>query len=455
MPAPRPSAAGASARSLPPEGAAAAPSARGYRFRLYPSPEVERVLGRYAGAERWIYNRSVQHQRQHRTNGQTVRALSYAELQQLAPAEAPWLAEIPARVQSQALRLAQQALKDSQEVPGRGAPRYRERRGGTVGFSWQSTTDTTLKKISKRTHEVRLPAARGRAPVACRVRVDAGRTPPPEAYRRGALLRAKRDTVGDWWLTMSAAAPAQRAAPAGTSCGIDVGITQSLTLADHANKVEYYDAPPPLSPAERERLRRLQRAMARARRTNPCDSDPCPHQLGECWRRSNRYEHKRRQAAKLRRRAQRRRTDWAERVTTHIADRYHRVGVEDLRIPAMTRSAKGTIDAPGRNVAAKRGLNRAIHNQAWGTTTRRLQDKTAARGGDVVRVRAAYTSQRCGACGHTSAANRPTRAHFRCERCGHSDCADANAARNIHQQALQKNPPARGGDRSPDPPTGQ
>ena len=451
MSAPRSSAAGVSPLSLASEGAVAVSHTRGYRFRLHPSPEVERMLRRYAGAERWIYNRSVQYQRQRRSDGLAVRALSYAELRALAPREASWLAEIPSRVQNEALRIAQQALKDSQVVPGRGVPRYRKRRGATVGFSWQSTTDDTLKKISKRKHELQLPTARGQAPITCRVRVDAGRTPPPEAYRRDALLRATRDTVGDWWLTVSAAAAPPPAAPAGTSCGLDVGVTHSLTLADHADRVLHIDAPTPLSDAARERLRRLERAMARSQRTNPCDAKPCTHQPGECWRRSNRYEHKRRQAAKLRRRAQRRRVNWAERVTTHIADRYRTVGVEDLRIQAMTKSAKGSIDAPGRNVAAKRGLNRAILNQAWGTTTRRLEDKTTARGGHLARVRAAYTSQRCHACGHTSAANRPTRAHFVCQRCGHSDNADANAARNIHQKALQENPPARGGDRSPDP----
>ena len=453
MSAPPRSVASANQPSSPCGGAETALNLRGYRFRLYPSPEVEKVLRLYAGAERWIYNRSVQHQRQLRSDGAKVRALSYAELQALAPHEAPWLAEVPARVQSQALRLAHQALKASLTVPGRGAPRYRKRRGGTVGFSWQSTRDDALTKISKRKHELRLPAPRGQAPVTCRVRVDEGRVPPPEAYKRGALLRVTCDVVGDWWVTMSGLAPAQPPAPAGTSCGLDVGIAHSVTLADHAAKVLHIDAPQLLRPAERERLRRLERAMARAQRTNPCDAKPCTHEPGECWRRSNRYENKRRQAAKLRRQAQRRRADWLERVTTSIADRYRSVAVEDLRIPAMTKSAKGTIDAPGRSVAAKRGLNRAILDEAWGTTTRRLQEKATARGGDMVRVRAAYTSQRCAACGHTSAANRRSQAHFCCEQCGHTDGADANAARNIHYQSLQENPPARGGDRSPDPPT--
>ena len=37
---------------------------------------------------------------------------------------------------------------------------------------------------------------------------------------------------------------------------------------------------------------------------------------------------------------------------------------EDLRVRNMTRSAKGTVAAPGRNVAAKSGLNRAMLDAA-------------------------------------------------------------------------------------------
>lgn len=62
---------------------------------------------------------------------------------------------------------------------------------------------------------------------------------------------------------------------------------------------------------------------------------------------------------------------------------------------AMTRSAKGTVDRPGSNVAQKRGLNRPISCSGWGLLEVRLQHKTLDR---VEQVPAAYTSQRCSAC---------------------------------------------------------
>jgi putative transposase len=39
------------------------------------------------------------------------------------------------------------------------------------------------------------------------------------------------------------------------------------------------------------------------------------------------------------------------------------VALEDLKISNMSKSAKGTADAPGRNVRAKSGLNKSILDQ--------------------------------------------------------------------------------------------
>ncbi len=56
----------------------------------------------------------------------------------------------------------------------------------------------------------------------------------------------------------------------------------------------------------------------------------------------------------------RRRYDFCHKTTTKLAKRYALVATEDLRVCNMTRSARGTIDVPGTNVAQKLGLNRMI-----------------------------------------------------------------------------------------------
>ena len=78
----------------------------------------------------------------------------------------------------------------------------------------------------------------------------------------------------------------------------------------------------------------------------------------------------------------------------------------------MSKSAAGTVDEPGRNVAAKSGLNRAILDQGWYEMRRQLEYKQRWRGGEVQTVNPAYTSQKCSCCGHTAKKNRQSQAVF-------------------------------------------
>ena len=179
---------------------------------------------------------------------------------------------------------------------------------------------------------------------------------------------------------------------------------------------------PGLTAREQARLRRLQRRLARARRG------------------SSRRGRVKTAAARLKAHETDRRRDWVEKTSTEIARRFDAIRVEDLKIGNMTRSPKGTAGEPGRNVRAKAGLNREISRSGWGLLVRRLEDKAPGR---VEKVPAAYTSQRCSACGHVDGRSRESQARFRCTACGYACNADVNAARNIAAgHAVQ----ARGGD---------
>ena len=106
----------------------------------------------------------------------------------------------------------------------------------------------------------------------------------------------------------------------------------------------------------------------------------------------------------------------------------------------MTRSAKGTVESPGRNVQQKAGLNREILKSNWGLLERRLVYKA----GELVQVDPAYTSQTCAVCQHVDRANRETQAWFRCTACGHTANADHNAAVNILVRGVPLARSARG-----------
>ena len=124
----------------------------------------------------------------------------------------------------------------------------------------------------------------------------------------------------------------------------------------------------------------------------------------------------------------------AHKISRVISDSTTHTAMENLPIQNMAKSAKGTEEQHGKNVAQKSGLNKAIIQQCWGLLALLLAYKLA---GEIIWVAAAYTSQRCNPCGYTHKDNRDGR-KFLCKRCGHTSHADCNAGANIEDAGLKK-----------------
>jgi putative transposase len=130
------------------------------------------------------------------------------------------------------------------------------------------------------------------------------------------------------------------------------------------------------------------------------------------------------------------RKDFLHKLSLQYAENQGIVVVEDLKIKNMTKSAKGTEEKPGKQVAQKRGLNRSITQQSWGLFFELLEYKVKARGGKFVKVNPRHTSQTCNCCGHVSKENRLKQEKFVCTACGHRANADVNAAKNIRDRGI-------------------
>jgi putative transposase len=199
--------------------------------------------------------------------------------------------------------------------------------------------------------------------------------------------------------------------------GIDLGLAQFASFAGSPVCIEgsQVQAVAPLKALARQqrRLKRLQRSVSRKKKRS-ANCKKAIHRLGA-----------------LHRRIARQREDWLHKLTTQLAAQHPVIAIEDLRVAAMSASAKGTASEPGANVAQKAALNRSILDAAWGEFRRQLDYKLAAVGGQLIAVPPAYTSQTCSACGHVHKGNRPSQALFLCLACGHAENADTNAAKNI------------------------
>lgn len=187
--------------------------------------------------------------------------------------------------------------------------------------------------------------------------------------------------------------------------------------------------PETLTKAERARLKCLEQKKARQL------AYAKKHQGG---RYSSRLRRTIAQIAKIKARQANRRRDFTHKLTTDLAKNHGYVGIEDLRVINMTKSAKGTVESPGARVKAKAALNRSVLDNCPGERRRQLDYKCRMYGSELRVVPAFHTSNTCGnpACSKVDPASRPGCGRlFVCVHCGFEDDADHNAAVEIDARA--------------------
>ncbi|WP_082992882.1 RNA-guided endonuclease TnpB family protein [Mycobacterium sp. 1245111.1] len=373
------------------------------RFRLSPTPAQLVVLSEHCRHARFVWNLAVEQQQfwqpGRRAPGYNTQSAQLTEVR----AEYDWLAAGSQNVQQQALRDFAQAMRNFFGGT-HGRPSWRKA-GVHEGFRQVGVKARHVERLNRRYGRVWVPKV-GWVRFRWTRAVPAG----VKSYR------ITKDRARRWHVAFAHIPKPIHGPGDGSTVGVDRGVIVSAALS--TGELLHV---PGLTPGEQIRLRRLQQRLARAERG------------------SHRRQRTKLAIARIKAREADRRRDWVEKTTTELARRFDIIRVEQLDVRAMTRSARGTLEHPGVRVAQKRGLNRAIIRQAWGRMVTRLDQKAAGR---LERVPAAYTSQRCSACGHVARENRKSQAVFECTSCGAAPChADVNAARNI---AAGRAVPARG-----------
>ena len=195
------------------------------------------------------------------------------------------------------------------------------------------------------------------------------------------------------------------------SMGIDMGTTHLATLSN-GKQIVNARTNRRLAP----KVAKAQRALARAKRG------------------SKRRQHVKARLLRLKQHEASCRATHLHQQSAELTRNYAVIVIEDLKIRNMTRSARGTVEAPGSNVAQKTGLNRSIGDAAWGRFAELLTYKAARAGGSVVRVDPRNTSNECSRC-H---AITPSRIGdlFSCRRCGLTMDRDHNAALVIEHRGV-------------------
>lgn len=376
---------------------------RTFRYRLYPTRKQEAALGEMLRDHCTLYNAALQERRDaYRMRGASIRyGMQSGQLKDIRNDDPHGQGRWSFSSQQQTLRRLDKAFAaffarvKRGEKPG--YPRFRSfRRFDTVtvidgdGGKWfgNAVRVQGIGHVKVKLHR----------PV------------------RGAVKQFSVTRLGrHWYVNVTCVdVPTQPRPLTGASVGLDRGVTHLVADSDGG----FVDNIRPLQ-AARDRLAATQRDLARKKRGS----------------------HRRRKAvahlAVLHRKVGDVRRDHLHKVARTYVNAYDLIVVEDLKIKNMTRSASGTVDAPGTNVAQKSGLNRNILDAGWGVLLDLIWQKAEEAVVEVVEVNPRNTSRTCHACGHVTAENRAGEA-FRCQRCGYSAHADTNAAQNILRLGLSR-----------------
>lgn len=371
---------------------------KGFRYRVYPSPEQVARLGAWDNAIRFLWN--LAHEQRlmglSRCGGDKVYPSAFDQINQLTGlrSKLKWLADVPRNVSAQLLVELDKSWQKCFKRINR-TPQFKRKGRDAVGFCEPSPTQFGLVG-----NVLRFPKlGRMRAVV---------HRPLEGKPKTCSLTRDGNQWFASIMCEIEIADPAPRTVPV---VAIDRGVVNVIADSDGlliANPKHYAAA-----------LARLVRAQRNAARKKKGSKNKAKANA---------------RVANIHRKVRRQREHFLHELSARYSKSHAVIVVEKLQIGNMMRSASGTIEEPGVNVAQKRGLNRSIATAGWGRFVEQCRYKTAWRGGSVVEVPAAYSSQTCSHCGHVDSASRVSQARFECTNCGVVENADTNASKVLLQR---------------------
>ncbi|MFK0074621.1 RNA-guided endonuclease InsQ/TnpB family protein [Arthrobacter woluwensis] len=432
---------------------------RAYRLTLDPTPRQEQQLLRWAGASRFAYNHALAAKKAaHRRWLQEVAFATYEQglteeqarkatkvpLPSLADFNPwltntvrehraadqagtllpgrdgteyePWLHTVNRHVLTGGIRRADAAWKNWIDSfkgtrAGRrvGYPRFKKKGVATDSF----TVNHDRKKPGIRLATTR----RLRIPTLGEIRIHdrAGRLHRKLAAGTVDIISVTVTRRGRRWyasLTVeehtTPARTTRRQRDAGV-VGVDLGVKATAALS-----TGHIIPNPRIKATHARKLAKLQQALARAQKGS--------RRRAELVRRIGQLTHL----------EARRREGHAHTLANTLTRGWETIGLEDLNVAGMTRTARGTLENPGRNVRAKSGLNRNILDTAPATLRRLLTYKSLWNGSRLVIIdRWAPTSKTCSTCGTVKPKLSLSERIYHCQACGLTLDRDINAARNI------------------------
>ncbi|MFU2075475.1 RNA-guided endonuclease InsQ/TnpB family protein [Gallibacterium anatis] len=364
---------------------------KAFKFEIMPNGNQIRRIKQFCGCSRFVFNRALAWQNEQYEQDNSFK-FSYTKIANLLPQwkkELVWLKECHSQVLQQSLKDLESAFKN---------------------FFQQRADFPKFKKKGLK--------ERFRFPQGCKLEQQNNRLYLPKIgwirYRnsREVIGEIKNVTVsqkcGHYFVSIQTEFEYEIPTHKGGEIGIDMGVARFATLSNG----EFFE---PLNAFKtyKGKLAKLQKRLKNKVKF------------------SQNWQKLKAKIAKLHHKIANCRKDFLHKISTQISKNHAMIYIEDLQVSNMSKSAKGTAETPGKNVAAISGLNQAILDQSWFEFRRQLDYKTQWQGGFLVAVPPQNTSRTCPYCGHVAKENRQTQANFECVECGYTENADVVGALNV------------------------
>src|SRR3984893_7091981 len=357
---------------------------RSYRIRVYPNGGQRRLLERWFGASRWLWNTAMAIRLEaYRVCGLKLTGddLSRWLTQWKRTPGHQWLAAVPATCLTQYLRNQDAAFRNFFAHRARYPKFKRKSAAGSLRFQdvgevWAHGC-LSLPKLGS------LKLAESLPKVA-----------------RPGLVTLSRDAAGRYHVSFCAEVQTSWLRITHRMVGVDVGLTHLATLSTGEkipNPKRYH--------ARLKYLRQQQRCLAR-------------RQKG-----SRRREKQRLRVARVHARVRQERHYALRALTTRLVREFDLIFIEDLNVKAMAREMH----------------SRAIHDVAFSEVRRQLTYKCSWYGKILETVNRWYaSSKKCSECQYIYNELRLDERQWTCPRCGPCHDRDINAARNLRRERLRQ-----------------